>query len=312
MASIYEQVKTAQVNSFTGGMNTDLHPMVQPSDTMTDCLNGTLITYQGNENIIQNDMGNYELKNAKLPEGYIPLGMKEHNGIIYIVSTNPITGKTQIGSYPSPQTLVEDGDPIERSIKEIEIPYIKDKDENIIDIKDNKENYTNIDLFKYLETNGYTALTNKAESIVFSDLFDDMTQITNNDKYELVNSSNDKTDDSKFQYDQFFILDSDNKITNIDSPKTVPNFNGDPEDIKTNVSWDIPGWLGFKHKLYTPKKHVQNISGNILRTISSTNYSVIDNKLEANGDNYRIGIQANSGYTLDFAEVCKLVQDNEL
>lgn len=272
MASIYEQVKTAQVNSFTGGMNTDLHPMVQPSDTMTDCLNGTLITYQGNENIIQNDMGNYELKNAKLPEGYIPLGMKEHNGIIYIVSTNPITGKTQIGSYPSPQTLIEDGDPIERSIKEIEIPEIERFNDNT-------------DLFEHLGTNGYTALTSNAESIVFSDLFDDMTQITNNDKYELVNLSDEKTDDSKFQYDQFFILDSDNKITNIDAPKTVPNFNGDSEDIKTNVSWDIPGWLGFKHKLYTPKKHVQNISGGVLKTISTANYSIIDNQLLPNGDN---------------------------
>lgn len=299
MASIYEQVKTAQVNSFTGGMNTDLHPMVQPSDTMTDCLNGTLITYQGNENIIQNDMGNYELKNAKLPEGYIPLGMKEHNGIIYIVSTNPITGKTQIGSYPSPQTLVEDGDPIERSIKEIEIPEIEGFNDK-----------TN--LFEHLATNGYTALTNKAESIIFSDLFDDMTQITNNDKYELVNSSNDKTDDSEFQYDQFFILDSDNKITNIDPPKTEDNFNGDSEDIKTNVSWDIPGWLGFKHKLYTPKKHIQNISGGILKTISTANYSIIDNQLLPNGDNgYKFGIKTDSEYTLDFSEVCKLVKNNE-
>lgn len=288
MASIYEQVKTAQVNSFTGGMNTDLHPMVQPSDTMTDCLNGTLITYQGNENIIQNDMGNYELKNAKLPEGYIPLGMKEHNGIIYIVSTNPITGKTQIGSYPSPQTLIEDGDPIERSIKEIEIPELKNDEGNTIQLIDGEGKYnTSIDLFAYLDTNGYTALTNKAESIVFSDLFDDMTQITNNDKYELVNDSEEKSeiDDSKFQYDQFFILDSDNKITNIDSPKTVTNFNGDSENIKTNVSWDIPGWLGFKHKLYTPKKHVQNISGGILKTISTANYSIIDNQLLPNGDN---------------------------
>lgn len=282
MASIYEQVKTAQVNSFTGGMNTDLHPMVQPSDTMTDCLNGTLITYQGNENIIQNDMGNYELKNAKLPEGYIPLGMKEHNGIIYIVSTNPITGKTQIGSYPSPQTLIEDGDPIERSIKEIEIPYIKDKEGNIIGIKDEKGKYTDIDIFEYLETNGYNALTSNAESIVFSDLFDDMTQITNNDKYKLVNDSKEKleTDDSKFQYDQFFILDSDNKITNIDPPKIVSNFNGDSEDIKTNVSWDIPGWLGFKHKLYTPKKHIQNIRGSVVKTIGSDNLELISTEIE--------------------------------
>ena len=317
MASIYEQVKTAQVNSFTGGMNTDLHPMVQPSDTMTDCLNGTLITYQGNENIIQNDMGNYELKNAKLPEGYIPLGMKEHNGIIYIVSTNPITGKTQIGSYPSPQTLVEDGDPIERSIKEIEIPYIKDKEGNIIGIKDEKGKYTDIDLFEYLETNGYNALTSNAESIVFSDLFDDMTQITNNDKYELVNSSyNDETNDSKFQYDQFFILDSDNKITNIDPPKIVSNFNGDSEDIKTNVSWDIPGWLGFKHKLYTPKKHIQNIRGSVVKTIGSDNLELISTEIEQPRDMTDISdyfyAKVKEGWTMNIKDICDLVPDSEI
>ena len=96
--------KSGQVNSFTGGINTDLHPMLQPNDTLTDCLNGTLITYNGNENMLQNDMGNYELKHAQLPEGYIPMGMREHQGILYIASWNPFTKKAQIGSYPSPKT----------------------------------------------------------------------------------------------------------------------------------------------------------------------------------------------------------------
>ena len=41
--------KSGQVNSFTGGINTDLHPMLQPNDTLTDCLNGTLITVISNE-----------------------------------------------------------------------------------------------------------------------------------------------------------------------------------------------------------------------------------------------------------------------
>ena len=102
--TVAEQSKTSQVNSFTGGLNTDLHPMLQPNDTLTDCLNGTIITYNGNENMLQNDMGNYELKNAKLPDGYIPMGMKEYQGVLYLVLMNPITQKIQIGSYPSPRT----------------------------------------------------------------------------------------------------------------------------------------------------------------------------------------------------------------
>ena len=68
--TVAEQTHTGQVNSFTGGLNTDLHPMLQPNDTLTDCVNGTLITYNGNENMLQNDMGNYELKHAQLPEGF--------------------------------------------------------------------------------------------------------------------------------------------------------------------------------------------------------------------------------------------------
>jgi len=36
----------------------DTHPMVQGNDTLTDCLNGTLITMNGDEVILQNDMGN--------------------------------------------------------------------------------------------------------------------------------------------------------------------------------------------------------------------------------------------------------------
>jgi hypothetical protein len=46
------------VNTFTKGMVKDTHPLTTPADILTDCLNGTLITYNGNEMILQNDMGN--------------------------------------------------------------------------------------------------------------------------------------------------------------------------------------------------------------------------------------------------------------
>ena len=100
--TVSDLTHTGQVNSFTGGLNTDLHPLVHPNDTFTDCINGTLFTYNGNENMLQNDMGNYTLEGSELPDGFIPLGMKEHNGVIYIVSQNPITEEVQVGSYPSP------------------------------------------------------------------------------------------------------------------------------------------------------------------------------------------------------------------
>jgi len=57
----------------------------------------------GNEVILQNDMGNRRVDKAFLPPGYEPVGMKEYGGIIYVASYNPITNKSQIGSFPSPQ-----------------------------------------------------------------------------------------------------------------------------------------------------------------------------------------------------------------
>ena len=77
--------KQAQINVFTEGLNTDLHPLTTPNNILTDCINGTVITYNGNEFILQNDMGNYKLEKAKLPSDYIPVGVKEYGGIIYIV-----------------------------------------------------------------------------------------------------------------------------------------------------------------------------------------------------------------------------------
>lgn len=90
-------------NTFQEGLMMDLNPLITPSNVMTNCLNGTLITYNGNENVLQNDMGNGRVETAFLPEGYIPLGTCELGGIIYIVSYNPIIKQCQIGSFPSPE-----------------------------------------------------------------------------------------------------------------------------------------------------------------------------------------------------------------
>lgn len=90
-------------NSFTKGLQMDTNPMVQDNETLTDCLNGTLITMNGNEVILQNDMGNRKVDNAFLPAGYEPVGMKEYGGIIYVAAYNPLTGRGQLGSFPSPE-----------------------------------------------------------------------------------------------------------------------------------------------------------------------------------------------------------------
>ena len=95
--------KNEVVNTFNGGLVMDLNPISTPNNVLTNCLNGTLITYNGNEYTLQSDMGNGRVETAYLPSGYVPVGIKEHGGIIYVASHNPITGKSQIGSFPSPE-----------------------------------------------------------------------------------------------------------------------------------------------------------------------------------------------------------------
>jgi hypothetical protein len=102
-------MKQTTVNEFKDGLNLDLHPLVTPKTVLTDNLNGTFITYNGNEFCLQNDRGNKEV--AKLSKYYIPIGIKEHNGILYIVSYNPNDNTTEIGTYPGLDWSVQEETP---------------------------------------------------------------------------------------------------------------------------------------------------------------------------------------------------------
>ena len=83
----------------------DINPITTPNNVLTNCLNGTYITFNGNDVILQNDMGNGKVERAKLPAGYIPVGIKEYGGIIYVALYSPSTNKCEIGSFPSPRTI---------------------------------------------------------------------------------------------------------------------------------------------------------------------------------------------------------------
>ena len=115
-------MKNEVINSFAEGLVSDLNELNTPNKVMTDALNATLITFNGNEFSLQNDMGNAKVGTAYLPQGYVPVGMKEHGGIIYVASHNPETGRGQIGCFPSPQELWSDED---GEIAEIEINFTK-------------------------------------------------------------------------------------------------------------------------------------------------------------------------------------------
>lgn len=90
-------------NRWTKGLVMDFSPENTSNELLTNALNATLLTFNGNELSLQNDMGNARVETAFLPEGYIPVGTCEYGGIIYIVSYNPLEDKSQIGCFPSPE-----------------------------------------------------------------------------------------------------------------------------------------------------------------------------------------------------------------
>lgn len=108
--------KAETTNVFTDGLIMDLNPIVTPNNVISNALNATLITMNGNENSLQNDMGNGRVETAYLPEGYVPLGTTELGGIIYIVSYNPLNNHCQIGSFPSPERNI--------SSSEMQVPEV--------------------------------------------------------------------------------------------------------------------------------------------------------------------------------------------
>jgi hypothetical protein len=249
--TVADQSRSGHVSSFTGGLNTDLHPMLQPNDTLTDCVNGTLITYNGNENMLQNDMGNYELKHAQLPEGYIPMGMKEHRGVLYIASWNPFKKKAQIGSYPSPKTVFGEENGNNYTINPIEIGDVEG-----VDKLDEKglaklifkiaEKNTNIDTSKHL----VSELDFSSSEIIFTNDFDESTMLGPGDRYWL-SSDSDSSYEDEFQNLTYFLIDKDKNKHYITEDITVENAPTDSADInKFNpITFEHSGWLGAKYEL---------------------------------------------------------------
>lgn len=131
-------------SSFGDGLLMDFAPDNTQATCLTHALNATLLTMNGNELSLQNDMGNGRVETAYLPEGYVPVGTCEFGDIIYIVSYNPITNKSQIGCFPSP----------ERNISSKELSGIK--------TKFNLEEFTKSTEFGFRET-----ISNSIKKVIY-------------------------------------------------------------------------------------------------------------------------------------------------
>ena len=76
-------------NTFQDGLNYDLNPLMTPNNVLTDCLNGTFLTFNGDELTLQNDAGNIRIivpyDNATL---YNPSAIYDVNSKVYVIDRN--------------------------------------------------------------------------------------------------------------------------------------------------------------------------------------------------------------------------------
>ena len=254
----------------------DFHPLTVPNTMTTNCLNGTYLTYNGNEYMIQNDMGNGKVETAALPAGYIPLGTTSFGGIIYIVSYNPLKDVCQIGCFPSPERnfsyeeLKEDGFQI-HSITESDFK----NGDNIISFK------TKVELTKLTLNPG-------DKFLITSDLEANADRIT-----DYKNDSKKIGDNPKFLRLHVATKDSSGRLVYLDSSLKWYKF-------EENKYYYIPKDNTIEDTLTASKYSIFNskLSGNLyliaeLETISmfSSTYTIDDNynlilNLEWKSDNW--------------------------
>lgn len=226
------------VNEFREGMIKDLNPINTPNTALTDCVNGTIITYNGNEQSLQNDMGNYGLKNCKLHKNYIPIGLKEYGDILYIVSYNPLDKHMEIGSYPSPKNII----PFEKNVNSYNITSIISKisTSTPIDFKDITESYQKVIIYygsanpedcKINPGDMYKWNTSYSESCPFEEL-----------KYFIV-------DENRKLYDITEFIRQD--IIRSDDDYEGPDKKTPDSDGYIHISWDVPGWFAVQPRWVT-------------------------------------------------------------
>lgn len=275
-------------NTFGKGLVQDLHPLIVPNDTLTDALNATTVTMNGNEGILQNDMGNGRVESAFLPPGYVPVGIKEYGGIIYVASYNPITNKGQIGSFPSP----------ERNIDQDENGDLK----NPLDLLN--QDYTRT--YKFSEFNkledcriGLGELTNKTE------IFGDYKVIRSGDKFGFY------FDDDKIQNDRnilsnYFNFDLEDNLPSRGNNKSVQGGS-----LNQYGGWDKVNGV-YQNNIVTLSTQVLD-SNNNLRDLThqlkryGSNNEVLDFKSDqvTESDRFNSGYFISSGPNQDWDLVNK-------
>lgn len=233
-------------NTFSDGLMMDLNPINTPKSVLTDCLNGTYITYNGNEFVLQNDMGNYKLKNCKLPTNFIPVGVKGYADILYIVSYNPFTKEVEIGSYPAPQSIFTTSNEENKvpSTDEELAPFNWPTEENESDTRQYPELIKN----------------DKKPLFIFAGSDEEIYKLNPGDEFKLEGLNNIIGLEYIYQHLNFYVIDEDNKLYDLDD-NDMYFYNGEKwnGDTMRKVFWETPGWLAAQYDLYVPDKFNLNL-----------------------------------------------------
>ena len=246
-------------NVFQDGLMMDLNPINTPKSVLTDCLNGTYITYNGNEFVLQNDMGNYKLKNCKLSTNFIPVGVKGYGDILYIVSYNPITKETEIGSYPAPQSIFT------TSNEENKVPST---DEELAPFNwPTEENQSDTRQYPELIKN------DKKPLFIFAGSDEKTYKLNPGDEFKLEGLNDIIGLEYIYQHLNFYIIDEDNKLYDLDD-SDMYFYNGEKwnGDTMRKVFWETPGWLAAQYDLYVPDKFNLN-----LKSLNVPEFLIINN-----------------------------------
>lgn len=88
------------INRFTKGLNSDVSLTDRAQDSFLDAHNVRLSRREEGSLWAANIKGNEET--FELSDGFIPIGSKEFDGYLFIMSVRSSDGECEIGSYPAP------------------------------------------------------------------------------------------------------------------------------------------------------------------------------------------------------------------
>ena len=94
-------MKRESVNTFSGGLTYDINPITTPNNVLTDGVNATFLTFNGDEMALQNDAGNtkilsyYGESNKEIYEPtktYYKYALVFYDDKLYYCKENGVTG----------------------------------------------------------------------------------------------------------------------------------------------------------------------------------------------------------------------------